>query len=169
MYCIIKCIVQGKQARVINADLRHPSCTVVMQKRQCASPVLNVLICLLIFYLRVSGKYEPIISRKYCTYTTPDICHSIYMTVCYAGRNSALYTRQSSIQSDKYPVSYWYDIFSWWWAHSCPKHVEKINKHVKKIWAPVWFYLQDDSCTSSMWLVLDAKIWFILYCCGKSY
>ena len=30
MYCIIKCIVQGKQARIKNADLRHPSCTVVM-------------------------------------------------------------------------------------------------------------------------------------------
>ena len=29
MYCIIKCIVQGKQARVKNAYLRHPSCTVV--------------------------------------------------------------------------------------------------------------------------------------------
>ena len=43
MYCIIKCIVQGKQARVKNADLRHPSCTVVMQKRKSASPFLNVL------------------------------------------------------------------------------------------------------------------------------
>jgi hypothetical protein len=43
MYCIIKCIVQGKQACVKNADLRHPSCTVVMQKRKSASPVLNVL------------------------------------------------------------------------------------------------------------------------------
>ena len=30
LYCIITCIVQGKQARVKNADLRHPSCTVVM-------------------------------------------------------------------------------------------------------------------------------------------
>jgi len=30
MYCIIKCIVQGKQALVKNADLPHPSCTVVM-------------------------------------------------------------------------------------------------------------------------------------------
>jgi len=30
MYRIIKCIVQGKQARVKNADLFHPSCTVVM-------------------------------------------------------------------------------------------------------------------------------------------
>jgi len=25
MYCTIKCIVQGKQARVKNANLRHPS------------------------------------------------------------------------------------------------------------------------------------------------
>ena len=30
MYCIIKCTVQGKQTRVKNADLLHPSCTVVM-------------------------------------------------------------------------------------------------------------------------------------------
>ena len=43
MYCIIKCIVEGKQARIKNADLRHPSCTVVMQKRKYASPVLNML------------------------------------------------------------------------------------------------------------------------------
>ena len=42
MYCIIKCIVQGKQARVKNADLRHPSCTVVktqigVTRPQCAN------------------------------------------------------------------------------------------------------------------------------------
>jgi len=30
MYYIIKCIVQGNKARVKNADLRHPSYTVVM-------------------------------------------------------------------------------------------------------------------------------------------
>ena len=43
MYCIIKCIVQGKQARVKNEDLHHPSCTVVMKKRKSAPPVHNVL------------------------------------------------------------------------------------------------------------------------------
>ena len=43
MYYIIRCIVQGKQARVKNADLRHPSCTVVMWKRKSVSPVLSVL------------------------------------------------------------------------------------------------------------------------------
>ena len=35
--------MQGKEARVKNADLRHPSYTVVMKKRKSASPVLNVL------------------------------------------------------------------------------------------------------------------------------
>ena len=49
MYCIIKCIVQGKQGRVKNADLRHPSCTVVMYKRKSASPVLSVLQCQLTY------------------------------------------------------------------------------------------------------------------------
>jgi len=44
MYCVIKCIVRGKQACVKNADLRHPSCTVVMYRRKSASPVRNVLI-----------------------------------------------------------------------------------------------------------------------------
>ena len=34
MYCIIKCIVQGKETRVKNVNLRHPSCTVVMWKMQ---------------------------------------------------------------------------------------------------------------------------------------
>ena len=43
MYCVIKCVVRGNQARVKNADLRHPSCTVVTQRRKSASPVRNVL------------------------------------------------------------------------------------------------------------------------------
>ena len=43
MCCVIKCIVHGNQARVKNADLRHPSCTVVMYRRKSASPVHNVL------------------------------------------------------------------------------------------------------------------------------
>ena len=40
MYCINKCIVHGKQARVKNADFR--------QKRKSASPVLNVLMLVVI-------------------------------------------------------------------------------------------------------------------------
>jgi len=50
---------------------------------------------------------------------------------------------QSSVWSDKYQVWNRYGIFSWWWAHSCPKHVVESNKHIKKICAPIWFCLQD--------------------------
>jgi hypothetical protein len=41
------------------------------------------------------------------------------------------------------PGVHWYGVFSWWWAHNCPKHVEKSNKYIKKNCAPSWFYLQD--------------------------
>ena len=43
MCCVGKYIRRRNQARVKNADLRHPSCTVVMQRRKCVSPVLSVL------------------------------------------------------------------------------------------------------------------------------
>ena len=42
MCCVVKPIRRRNQARVKNADLRHPSRTIVMQRRKSASPVLNV-------------------------------------------------------------------------------------------------------------------------------
>jgi len=38
------------------------------------------------FFLHVSGNYVPIVKRNCRTYATPGICHSIWMTVWYAGR-----------------------------------------------------------------------------------
>ena len=67
MYCIIKCTVQGKQARVKNADLRHPSCTVVTQKRKYASPVLSVL--------RSSSNYLHLLPRNLVTLSFPLCFH----------------------------------------------------------------------------------------------
>jgi len=86
----------------------------------------------------------------------------LFIAVVNAGWNSTLHTRQSSTQSDKYQmshrhssayqsstksdkyqVSHRYSYFSWWRAHSRPKHVEKRNKHTKKNCAPFWLYLQD--------------------------
>ena len=57
--------------------------------------------------------------------------------------DTTLHTRQSSMQNNKYQVSHKYSCFSWWWAHSRPKHVENRNKHTKKNCAPSWLYLQD--------------------------
>jgi len=69
--------------------------------------------------------------------------HLVFVTLYGWLTGTTLHTRQSSIQSDKYQVSHRYSQFSWWWAHSCPKHVEKRNKRTKKICAPSWLYLQD--------------------------
>ena len=46
------------------------------------------------------------------------------------------------------PASHRYSNFSWWWAHGCPKHVEKRNKCTKQNRAPNWIYLQDNSYCS---------------------
>jgi len=49
------------------------------------------------------------------------------MTVWYAGWNEIIE----------------YGCFSWWWAHSGPKHVQKGNKHTKKNCAPSWLHFQE--------------------------
>jgi len=43
MYYVIKVYSAWNQARVKNADVRHPSCTAVMYRRKSASPFHNVL------------------------------------------------------------------------------------------------------------------------------
>ena len=58
MYCVIKCIVRGNQAHIKHADLRHPSCTVVMYRHKSASPVHNVLSKLFPYDLPVKIRFE---------------------------------------------------------------------------------------------------------------
>ena len=42
--------------------------------------------------------------------------------------------RESSTQNNKYQVSHKHSCFSWWWAHSRPKHVDIDKyKHTKKM------------------------------------
>jgi hypothetical protein len=68
------------------------------------------------------------------------IRHQVFVTLCrwpfvmHGGMkfHPTMHNRRSSKQSDKYQMSYWYSYFSWWLAHSCPKHVENRNKHTKK-------------------------------------
>ena len=85
------------------------------------------------------------------------------MTVRYAGCNAFHPAYRTVIYIEwKYQVSRRYGIFSWWWAHGCPKHAEESNKHIKKICAPSWFYLQD--CT---WMhgQQNIKFWLLYLCC----
>ena len=65
MYCVIKYIVRGNQARVKNSDLRHPSCTVVMYRRKSASPVHNVLIFIFLVSFSTSSSFVCLFSCRY--------------------------------------------------------------------------------------------------------
>ena len=78
-----------------------------------------------------------------CTVLMPPGDNTIAVNKYTISYHSTLHTRQTSIQSDRYQVSHRYSYFSWWWAHSRPKHVEKRNKHTKKNCAPSWLYSQD--------------------------
>jgi hypothetical protein len=48
--------------------------------------------------------------------------------------------------SNIYQMSYWYNQFSWWWAHDCPKYVENRNKNkwkgiVRQVgYLPIWTF-----------------------------
>jgi len=76
---------------------------------------------------------------------------TVWMTVWYTGAYAPAY--QTSIQIDKFQVSYRHRYFSWWWAHSRPKHVEKRNKHTKKI-----VIVKTNRCTNFSNLFLEYKI-----------
>ena len=74
----------------------------------------------------------PIIRRKLLYLCDTGICHSVWVA-----------SATPPVQSDKYQCRIDTVIFSWWWAHGCPKYVEKRNKYIKQNCAPSWTYLQD--------------------------
>ena len=80
------------------------------------------------YSLHVSGNYVPIIRRTYCIYATL-VFFTLYVWPSGMREHMLLQTRQSSIQNNKYQVSYKYkySCFSWWWAHSHLKHVQKLK------------------------------------------
>jgi hypothetical protein len=59
------------------------------------------------------------------------------------------YFLQPPIQSEKIPVWHIYNNVSWWWAHSCPKHVENFKINIPRstvnlvgfIWKRLYGYM----------------------------
>jgi hypothetical protein len=93
--------------------------------------------------LHVSGVCVPIIRRKLLYLCDTGICHSVWMASgLLVGLQSNQQTRRHPY-SDKCQCRMDTVIFSWWWAHGRPKHVEKRNKYIKQNCAPSWIYLRD--------------------------
>jgi hypothetical protein len=90
----------------------------------------NSFLCIYFNSLHVSSNLVLIIRRINCINTTSGICHFVSRTVSCAGPTC---TRKSTTQSDIYQMLYWYNLFSWWWARGCSKHVENWYKHIEKI------------------------------------
>ena len=93
-------------------------------------------------------------------------CDTWYMSLCVDDRlvcrsewNSDLHTRRSSTQSDIYQVLQWYNQFSWWWAHGCPKHVENRNKHLRKKLCIKFVYLQRSMPMAGFEPIILASVW----------
>jgi hypothetical protein len=67
---------------------------------------------------------------------TVSVQHLVFVTLCgwpSGMQGGILHTRRSSTQINKFQVLHKYSYFSWWWAHSCLKHVENRNKHTRQI------------------------------------
>ena len=61
---------------------------------------------------------------KQANNATSGICHCVdELLVCIP---------EGHLHSDIHQMSHWYNQLSWWWTHSCVKHVENRNKHTWK-------------------------------------
>jgi len=81
--------------------------------------------------LHVSDNYVTIISRTYCSYATL-VFFTLYgwlsgLLVGMKPVSSQPADQTATLTEWKIPVSRSYSKFSWWWAHSCPKHVVKLK------------------------------------------
>ena len=87
----------------------HP-CIILFTWSQLGAQYIVVYLFQLIYMF--GGNYVPIIRKTYCIYAT-----MVFFTL-YGWLSGLLQqTRQPPIQSK----------FSWWWAHSCLKHVVKLK------------------------------------------
>jgi hypothetical protein len=66
-------------------------------------------------------------ASQYSLVNKANLVHNLFL-VYLSG--CTLHTRHSSTQNNKSQVSHKHICFSWWWAHSRPKHVE-IDKYTK--------------------------------------
>ena len=102
--------------------------------------------------LHVKSNLVLIIRRINCINTASGICHSVSVTVSWWERKvpfrprkelSFPTTKRSPTQNDIYQRLCWYNLFSWWWARGCSKHVENWNKYIEKNCTSSWSFTKN--------------------------
>jgi len=122
-----------KSVRCVRLTTLPPFCAVVTKSGnlnflETSGPVQACNWTDLHLPLHVSADYVHFIRRNNCVYTTLGTCYVFCVDDCLVCRVEWKIHKYS---------------FSWWRAHSRPKHVEKRNRHTKTNCAPIWLYLQD--------------------------
>ena len=119
------------RASLYNLANKSTSCTIL----------LNIFISLLYMF---RASMCPSSGENYCIYATL-VFFTMYWWLLDCWLDWIQPADQTPpIQSDKHQCRIDTVIFSWWWAHGCPKHVKKWNKYIKQNCVPSWTYLQDD-------------------------
>jgi hypothetical protein len=102
--------------------------------------------CLRFYHLEVTPKlhnshklnYSYLLYKNFTKILPSSISNTNHFKVRITYFNFRLFI---CFQSDIYQTLYWYNWFSWWWAHGCPKHVEIWNEHIwKKNCASSWLF-----------------------------
>ena len=126
---------------------------VLLTVHPCIISQINPTRCTILFNifiylssLHVSGIHVPIIRRKLLYPCVTGTCNIVWVASgLLLGVKLQPADQTPPIQCDKYQLCMGTVIFSWWWAHGCPKHVEKKNKYIEQNCAPSWIYLRDHS------------------------
>ena len=85
--------------------------------------LIKLLYHYIIYYYNYIITYIIILSRFY---------YRLYITPLILRYNFGNFRPFTCFQSDICQMSYWYNWFSWRWAHGCSKQVENRNKHIRK-------------------------------------
>ena len=108
---------------------RVAKCLSYIEEARC----LKVNIFTYFSSVHVSGMHVPIIGRKLLYLCDTGFCHSLWVASgLLVGLTIQPADQKPRIQSDKHQCRIDTVIFSRWWAHGCPKHVEKRNKYIKQ-------------------------------------
>ena len=125
----------------------------VLQKRPTNCTILLNIFISPLYMFRAS--MCPSSWENYCIYS------SLVFVTLYVWGGVWSADQTPPIRNDKHQCSTETVIFQWWWAHGCPKHIEKRNKYIKQNCALILIYLQDYSGIHCQHNIKSRKLYYV--------